>query len=184
MPKPSLRRVQLWTLLALLAAATLRCSGDNVAPRDASAIAMASGNGQTGAVGTALANPLVVLVTDAQGKPVQGASVAWTVSGGGSVSSASTTTGADGKASVSRTLGPAAGQQTTIATASGLSGSPVTFVSVATNGESGIVITTNPPTTALTGEVFDPSVQPVVHVHNADGTPSVGTAVTAAIVSG
>ncbi|MGN6391063.1 MAG: galactose oxidase-like domain-containing protein [Gemmatimonadales bacterium] len=131
-----------------------------------------------------MANPLVVLVTDAQNKPVQGVSVGWTVSGGGSVSSASTTTGADGRASVSRTLGPAAGQQTTTATASGLSGSPVTFVSVATNGESGIVITTNPPTNALDGEVFDPTVQPVVHVHNADGNPSVGATVTATIVSG
>jgi len=185
MPKPLLRRARPWTLLTLLAAATLRCSGDNVAPPTASAIAMADGNGQTGPVGAALAEPLVVLVTDAQDKPVQGVSVAWAVAGGGgSVSSQSSTTGSDGRASVSRVLGPQPGEQTTTATANGLSGSPVTFVSVATNGQSGILLTTNPPTSALDGEVFDPSVQPVVHVFNGDGSPSVGAVVSARISSG
>ena len=69
-----------------------------------------------------------MLVTDDAGNPVQGVSVQWAAQDGGSVSAATTTTGSDGRASVSRVLGPAEGEQTTTATATGLEGSPVTFV--------------------------------------------------------
>ncbi len=64
---------------------------------------------QSGQVGTTLANPLVVQVADAFGNPIPGVDVVWTVDGGGSVSSATTTTGADGQTSVTRTLGTTAG---------------------------------------------------------------------------
>jgi hypothetical protein len=60
-----------------------------------------SGNGQSGQAGAALANPLVVRVTDAGGKPVVGASVNWVVAGGaGTLSATTTTTDASGTAHV------------------------------------------------------------------------------------
>src|SRR4051812_43223010 len=102
-------------LVALLAISSLRCSGDNVGPPDATTIGEASGNGQTGQVGQPLPNPLVVNVTNDVGSPVEGVTVSWSAEGGGSVSSGSTKTGANGQASVVRTLGPTAGQQQTIA---------------------------------------------------------------------
>src|SRR6476469_3619495 len=111
-------------LLALCAAATLRCSGaDNVQPPTPSAIAMVAGNGQSGMVGNVLPEPRVVVVTDESGNPVQGVSVAWDAQGAGSVSAAAVETGSDGRASVQRTLGDQTGEQGTTATVSGLSGS-------------------------------------------------------------
>jgi hypothetical protein len=182
----SLRSIRSWTLIGLLAAATLRCGGDTMEPPPtATTLAAVSGDGQTGVIGQALANPLVVKVTDASGNPVSGVGVQWAVQGDGSVSSATVTTGSDGLASVQRILGSSPGDETTTATVSGLQGSPVTFTSTAAAGSTGsIVITTNPPVSALDGEVFDPSVQPVLQVKDASGNPAVGVEVTAAITSG
>jgi hypothetical protein len=86
---------------------------------------------------------------------------------------------------VQRTLGPTPGEQTTTASVSGLTGTPVTFVATATEGPptGGIVITTNPPTAALTGEVFDPVAQPAVRVTDAGG-PVPDVQVTASLASG
>lgn len=104
-------------------------------PANASGIAMVSGNDQSGTINTALASPLVVQVTDFVGNPIPGVSIVWTAeTGGGSVSEATTITGADGRTSVIRILGSVAGEQTTSATATGLSGSPVIFTHTATAG--------------------------------------------------
>src|SRR5438094_3841692 len=111
-----------------------------------SAIAVNSGNNQTAPAGTALPQPLAVKVTDAHGDPVAAYTVGWhVVSGGGSVSAASCMTDASGIASIQRTLGPGAGAQTTSATGTGLSGSPVTFSATANpNGTiSGVVTLSN-----------------------------------------
>ncbi len=98
-------------------------------------VAAILGDGQTAAVGSTLAESLVVLVTDQFGNPTSGRDVQWSVLGGeGTVSAATVTTGADGRAAVSRTLGPAAGTQTATATVAGLKGSPITFTSHATSG--------------------------------------------------
>ncbi len=80
--------------------------------------------------------PLVVAVADAFGNPIPGITIEWSIppGGDGSVSEASSVTDANGQASVTRTLGPTAGQQTTLATAAGLAGSPVTFTHTATAG--------------------------------------------------
>ena len=90
----------------------------------ASNIEIVSGSGQTGAINTALANPLVVRVLDTNGNVVVGALVSWTTSDG-SLSSATTLTGVDGLTSVTWTLGPTVGQQ--LATATIGSGQSVTF---------------------------------------------------------
>src|SRR5690606_12592678 len=93
----------------------------------ASGIRAVSGGGQSGRAGTTLPDRLVVEVSDAFGNPKSDVAIAWTVTGGGGVSAANTTTGPDGQASVERTLGTSAGPQTTRASSAGLAGSPVTF---------------------------------------------------------
>jgi hypothetical protein len=129
----------------------------------------------------------VVLVSDEAGNPVPGVTVHWAAQGGGSVSNATVETGSSGSASVQRVLGPQPGEQTTTATVAGLQGSPVKFISTATEDvppPGSIAITTNPPVSALTEEVFDPVVQPVVVVNNGSGNPVAGAQVTATIASG
>jgi hypothetical protein len=175
-----------WAVAGLLALTFLRCSGSGVEPTNATDIAPISGDGQSGITGAALASPLVVVVTDASGNAVPGVTVSWEAQGGGSVSSGTVKTGSDGHASVTRILGSTPGQQTTVASVSGLQGSPVTFQATAVQGNpnGGIVIITNPPVSALSSEVFDPVVQPAVTLTDAGGAPVSGTQVTASIASG
>ena len=172
-------------LATFLALASLRCT-EKVGPEPvATDIEMLEGDNQTGHVGELLASPLVVLVTDESGNPVEGVSVTWSAQGG-TVAPATTTTGSNGRASVQWTLGTTVGEQTATASASGLTGSPVTFTSVATEGPlpGGLAITTNPPVSALTGEVFDPVVQPVVVLRDGGGNPVADAQVAASIASG
>jgi len=181
-----LQHFRLPALIALLALGSLRCT-DKVDPDPVpSAIELLDGDNQSGPVGQALANPLVVLVTDDAGNPVEGVSVSWTAQGGGSVSGSASTTGSNGRASTQRTLGPQPGAQTTQASVAGLEGSPLTFTSTATDQPpaGGLAITTNPPVSALTGEVFAPEVQPVVVLRDDSGNPVADAPVTATIVSG
>jgi Domain of unknown function (DUF1929)/Bacterial Ig-like domain (group 1) len=181
-----LRKLNFAALAVLIASVSVQCGGSDIAqPSNASAIEMAGGDGQVAPAGAALPNPLAVLVTDDAGDPVEGVTVQWTANGGGGVSPGSVQTGSDGKASTSRTLGATTGQQITTAAVTGLQGSPVSFTATATDGATpGITITTNPPTAALTGEVFDPVVQPVVQVRDAGGQPMAGVQVTASVASG
>lgn len=75
-----------------------------------------------------LPDPLVVQVVDRFGNPVPGAAVEWAVTvGEGTVSESATTAGADGRASVSWTLGDRIGVQRVTARIGEISGSPVTF---------------------------------------------------------
>jgi hypothetical protein len=181
----SIRQLRSWAVVGLLAVATLQCGGDNIAPRTATNLAKMDGDGQTGIVGQSLPQPLVVVATDASGDPVEGVSVHWDAHGSGSVSANTVTTGSDGRASVERVLGPDPGEETTTASAGSLQGSPVTFVSMAGDGSAGaILLTTNPPVSALTGEVFDPAAQPAVTVSDAGGHPAAGVQVTASVASG
>ena len=149
----------------------------NAIPENANGITAIGGMDQSGPVGTTLANPLVVQVADAFGNPIPGVDVAWTIDGGGSVSSATTTTGADGQTSVTRTLGTTAVTQRTLASVDGLAGSPVTFVHTATAGAaSGLTIVsgddqTGPVSTEL-------PIPLVVAVKDGDGNPVPGVAVS------
>ncbi len=153
-------------------------------PADAAGIEAVTGDGQTGQVGSTLAQPLVVKVADAFGNPIAGVAVTWSFTGGGSVSQSSTQTGQDGLTSVTRVLGGTAGPQTTKATAEALPGAPsVTFTHTATagsashvqkvdgDGQSGLAGTELP--TAL-----------VVQVLDGQGNAVVGRAVTWVIGAG
>jgi hypothetical protein len=86
------------------------------------------GQGQSGTVGALLADSLAVVVTDRFGNPLAGQTVSWSVPAGqGSVSALSTPTGADGRAAVTRTLGPSSGGQSATATVASLPGKAVVF---------------------------------------------------------
>jgi hypothetical protein len=179
-----LRQFRVWAAAGLLAFSSLRCE-TGVPPTVPAEIEMVSGDGQNGVIGQPLADPLVVVVKDENGNGVPGVEVQWAAAGGGSVSSSVVETGSNGQASVQRTLGPAIGQQTTTATVAELQGSLVSFVSTArATNEGGIVITTNPPVAALSGEVFDPAAQPVVNVSDASGNPLSNVTVTASVTGG
>ncbi len=131
---------------------------------DAARIAALSGQGQNAPVNTALPAPLVVRVTDRFDNPISGVTIGWTFTGGGSVSAASTVTDASGQASVTRTLGPTAGEHTTVATVAGLDGSPVTFTHVATAGSAtGVIKVSGDGQSALVGtELANPLVVQVL----------------------
>jgi hypothetical protein len=141
---------------------------------NANGIAAVSGQDQSAPVGSTLAAPLVVQVTDPFGNPIEAVTVTWTVDGGGGVSAGTTTTAADGTTSEQWTLGGAAGAQHAFATVDGLAGSPVTFTATATAGAaSGVSIVsgdnqTGPVRTELPGDlvvqVLDASSNPVPSV--------------------
>lgn len=132
-------------------------------------IVAASGGGQTGQAGAALDNPIAVRVRNAAGSPLAGTSVAW-ATGGGSLSAPTTTTGADGLAAVTWTLGSAAGSQTATASLAGATGSPVTFTATAVA----------PASVNVTGVVPSPLVegQSATITGSGFGTSPTGLAVT------
>jgi PKD repeat protein len=108
-------------------------------PADANILTLVFGNNQSAPVGTELPDSLVVAVTDGFGNPISGVTVTWEALGGGAVSEGSTVTGDNGQTFVTRTLGPTAGDQQTVATAGQLVGSPVTFTHHATAGNANAV---------------------------------------------
>jgi hypothetical protein len=102
----------------------LACGGNDNGPADTGGVAKQAGDGQSATVGTAL-QPYQVRVTDANGAPVAGVPVSWSVvSGGGSVAPGSSSTDASGLASATATLDTLAGVQTVGAAATGYAGSP------------------------------------------------------------
>ncbi len=143
------------------------------------------GDGQMAPAGATLPDSLIVRATDAAGNPVEGVGVAWRVTGGGSVSDAATATDANGRAGVVRTLGGAAGEQSTLAEVPAASGSPVTFIATATSGSAGkLRVVTQPSASAEISVPFarQPQVQLLDNLNNP--VPQAGRAVTVAIATG
>jgi hypothetical protein len=66
-----------WMVLVFLATSSSACSGDLILPSDDSPAALnpVSGNDQEGTVGSLLADPLVVRVTDASSQPIEGVAI-------------------------------------------------------------------------------------------------------------
>jgi len=88
----------------------------------AATLAKVSGDNQSVTVNQAFAQPLVVRVLNAQGQPVQGASVSFTVAAGSAgVSPSVATTDSDGRASATATAGAVAGPVTVTVTVEALS---------------------------------------------------------------
>jgi PKD repeat protein len=146
-------------------------------PENANSMAAVAGQDQTGHVGQPLIDRLVVEVTDGFGNPVAGVPISWVAVGGGGVSEAVVPTGADGRSRVDRTLGPAVGPQTTLASADSLAGSPVTFFHTAVAGDASfLVIVSGNDQTAEAGTLLPQEL--VVQLIDAEGNGVAGTAVT------
>ena len=95
-------------------------------------ITKASGDSQSGEIGTPLTQPMAVEVRDSNGSPLAGTAVDFAVaSGGGSISPASAVTDANGQASTTLTLGTVAGPNAVSAAATGIGS--VTFTATATS---------------------------------------------------
>ena len=91
----------------------------------AAGISKVSGDAQSALISTGFPAPLVVSVADANGNPVQGATITFQVtSGTATLGTPSVTTGANGQASTTITAGPTAGPIVVTATIAGFS---VTF---------------------------------------------------------
>ena len=159
-----------FTIAAVAAAAS--CGGkDSTAPPTASAIALVAGDGQIGTVGLQLPQPLVVAVTDKSGAGVAGVAVAWTVTaGGGSISAGSVTTNAQGRASVSWTLGPSVGasNDSVQALVQGLTGSPVSFTASGSAVSTTVVYTDTAAFRQATAGLGTPAI---VTFEDVDSTP-------------
>jgi hypothetical protein len=181
------RRFPISLLLAAVAVASLRCSSDSSDPgSQPDSVQEVSGNGQVGLINETLAQPLVVRVEDESGNPLEGVTIQWTIGGGGSLNPLQFVTGTDGVASVERTLGGVAGEQTTTATVEGLP--PVVFTSTAEAGSiPQLLIANQPSATAVSGEPL--AEQPVIQLEDGTGQPGgagveVTASVTGATVSG
>src|SRR5688572_18055279 len=98
----------------VLTAVTAGCGGDVVLPGEgeAASIEIVDGNEQSGQVGTALPDQVVVQVLDSRDRAVAGQEVTFAIgTGGGSVAPATIETDADGVAAAAWTLGPTPGTQ-------------------------------------------------------------------------
>lgn len=138
-------------LAALLAGG---CGGNDITlPAEGvpNSVAIVSGDGQSSAIGSVLPDHIIVRVTDSRNDPVVNQPVNFSASGGGLLSPATTTTGADGTAGAQWTLGATAGVQQATAlvtgphapanlsvtfSASGLTAAPAKLVKVAGDGQS------------------------------------------------
>jgi adhesin/invasin len=113
-------------LLSLAALSLSACSKDSTSPLVATSLSLVSGNSQSTTVGLAAAAPLIVSVADQNGSPLANATVTWAVaSGGGTLSSTSTTTDSNGQAQITYTAATTAGTASVTATVDALSA--VTF---------------------------------------------------------
>ncbi|MBS0193063.1 MAG: autotransporter domain-containing protein [Proteobacteria bacterium] len=99
----------------------------------ASTMAIASGNGQSGAIGST-SSPMVVSLVDGCGHPIPGQPVAWTVvSGNATLSAATTNSNAGGQAQVTVTYGTNPGPVLIQASAFG-GGATLSFNATSTTG--------------------------------------------------
>ena len=134
---------------------------------DPQRIEESGGNSQDGRVGSRLADPLVVLVSDEFGNPVEGVPIEWSAENGG-VDPESSTTGPDGKASTVWNLGGSTGTQIATAASQAVDGSPVEFTATARpGGATGLqLVSGNNQTGSPSAELDLPLV---VRLEDADG---------------
>lgn len=148
----------------------------------ATTLQKAAGDAQSGTAGAALATPLQVRVRDRLNAPVAGATVSFTVIGGGSLSSATAVTNASGIASVTWTLGTGASVIQQVSATSG-SATQVDFTATAVAGPAAtaVVDAGNNQTAAQGTAVAFP---PRVLVRDAFGNPVAGVNVQFTVTSG
>jgi len=189
-----------------------RTSGDNltsgnssafsVVAGPAAALALTSGNNQSGLALATLASPLVATVTDTGGNPVGGTSVTFAIAAvpgsatGQWLSITNATTLANGQASSTLTLGNIFGPYTVTATSSSLTGSPVTFTANATanlavtsvnggiNPTAGAGFSVMVKVQGAGGGVVNTLTDTTVTLTRASGTGTLGGTLTGTILAG
>ncbi len=178
-----------WTLGTTAGTDTLTATLSGLTPVTFTATALAGaasriqalvGGGETAIVNTAVTTAPAVLVTDQFGNPVAGTTVTFTVaSGGGSLGApgAVTTDGAGIATSPAWTIGTAVGANTLTATATALTGSPVTFSATGTAAAASLMAAfAGDGQAALPGTLV--SINPAVKVTDQFGNPIAGVPVT------
>ncbi|HEU4559394.1 MAG TPA: leishmanolysin-related zinc metalloendopeptidase [Longimicrobium sp.] len=151
----------------------------------ATALQKFSGDTQTGAISGLLAAPVRVRVLDRLGAGVAGQTVTFTITtGGGTVSSATAVSEADGTAAVSWTLGASAGAQTVTATLNGSSTvTPAVFTATATTANVGFAVPfRGHQIAAMVGTPINPT--PAIQVQSSTGQPVPGVSVTFTVTAG
>jgi Domain of unknown function (DUF1929)/Glyoxal oxidase N-terminus/Kelch motif len=183
-----MRRVLVRLGAGLLLVGGVGCGDGPVTPETASQLTLTVQPSSSALSGDPLLVQPQVQLTDNSGNPVSQSGLPITAelaAGSGGLSGTLTySTDANGTArftdlSITGPLGSYTLQFSATGLAAVLS-DPVTIVKPPATLE----IMTQPPSTALNGEVFDPSAQPVVEARDENGTPAAGVTVTAAIESG
>lgn len=174
------------TLTASIGGATTSINATGTAGR-AATVAGVSGDAQSAAAGAAVAIAPGVRVNDANGNPVEGVAVTFTVlSGGGRVTNPVRTTNTGGIATVgSWVLGPSVGAQTLAALVAdgNVTNNPVTFTASATAGPASQAVALTP--TTQNGVVATPVTSlPSVRVNDANGNPVANVAVAFVVTAG
>ena len=162
---------------------TCGSQGVCVASAAAAKLEVVTGDKQSAISGSQLGAPLVVRVLDTNGNPVQGFTIAWSASAAGSVSVASTTTGPDGKAQVLGTIAKKNGTTTFTATATGLTGSPLSLTAAGVSGPAAkLVGVAGANQTAVAGTALPVPLS--VLVTDVNDNPVVGATVTWSATTG
>lgn len=159
---------------AALVFAVFRAVGTPDVP---AAVSAAGASSFTGLPMLPLADSVAVFVRDVYGNPVPGQTVVWTVrQGGGSVSPASSATGANGVARTRWTLGPQYEGAQVLEAAVGLTLSTQFTANVQLPAGAVIVKVSGDAQTGIVGQQLDQPL--VVRVQRADGSPIAGIPVT------
>jgi hypothetical protein len=145
-------------------------------PGGPSAIDVVSGNGQTDTVRRSLA-PLVVRVADQFGNAISGIMASWArTNGGGSLGGTSSTTGDDGRATMTYTLGSTAGSESVTTSVSGVAThATFTFQAIAAAPSTIAVVSGNAQTARVGTALAAPLV---VRVADDVGAPVSGATVS------
>jgi hypothetical protein len=185
--RPRARGIAFGALIPLISlvgsVTTTGCAGDTATELEDAAPAtlmVVQGKDQAVQGGKELPNAIVLRVLTEDGKPVEEASIGFTVvTGGGSVTPGSVLTDANGEARTKWILGPSAPEQTLRAEVAGVD--PVTIAATAIVPTSIVIAQGNSQTgrvsTALANQV-------VVRVVGMNSTPIVGVAVAFQITAG
>jgi adhesin/invasin len=147
------------------------------------------GNGQSGAPSRELPQPLEVIVTDDDDKPIQDVVVSFSVGeGGGSLTGPEIRSDVQGRAQATWILGPEPGTQSAQATATAtsgdlLKGAPLTFTAQAVRPPPAQLVLRQAPSVAARNGI-PLEQQPIVEVLDSDDQPVPQVQVIAAIASG
>lgn len=175
--------------LALLVVGTLTCGGDQGPSTGASKLALVTPPSAAAENGVAFAQQPIVQVEDANGQapPPAGTAVTAAVVESGATLGGTQAQQVDAQGTATFTdlsLSGPAGTYTIQFTSSGLTAVTSGEIVLAGPASAALTITTQPPSTALKSEVFDPASQPVVKLLDGGGNPMAGVTVTASVASG